>query len=88
MDYRCYDGFPSIAAAEKFFNQAKERYGMAGIVVYTPDDPIMKMGKGKHGCDKYPFVLMQEGWYIGGSGNYILELAHLAEKHGGSYQYS
>jgi hypothetical protein len=87
-DYRCYDEFPSVAAAEKFFKKAKDLYGVAGIVVYTPDDPVMQTGKGTHGDDNYPFVLMQEGWQVGGSANYILELATLAEKHGGRYKYS
>jgi hypothetical protein len=85
-DYRCYDRFPSIAAAEKFFSEAKDLYGVAGIVVYTPDDPIMKLAK--HGCDIYPFVLLQEGRQVGGSANYILELAQLAEQHEGVYEYS
>jgi hypothetical protein len=88
MDYRCYDKFPSVAAAEKFFTQAKEFYGVAGIVVYTPEDPVQNMGHGKHGVGNYPFVLMQEGWQVGSSSQYITELASLAEEHGGVYQYS
>jgi len=85
-DYRCYDEFPSIAAAENFLKDAHKIYGVVGIVVYTPYDPIMK--RAHHGCDDYPFVLLQEGWQEGGSADYILELAALAAKHGGVYKYS
>jgi hypothetical protein len=88
-DYRCYDMFLRVSAAEKFLKEANAKYGVVGIVVYTPNDPIMKQANGCHGCGNYPFVLLQEGWQEGGSGNYILELADLAEhRHGGRYAYS
>jgi hypothetical protein len=85
-DYRCYDSFPTVAAAENFLKDAYVLHGVVGIVVYTPNDPIMKLEH--HGCDVYPFVLLQEGWQEGGSANFIIQLFELVEKHGGSYKYS
>jgi hypothetical protein len=86
LEYRCYDNFPTVAAAENFLKDSSEMYGVVGVVVYTPNDPIMKSAP--HGCGVYPFVLLQQGYAEGGSGNFIIELAELAEKHGGVYQYS
>jgi hypothetical protein len=85
--YRCYDSFPSVAAAEKFFHEAVEMYGVDAehaVIVRAPGDPCPP----HEGSDSLPFVLLVKGWQPGGSGSHIVALAELAEKHGGSYAYS
>jgi hypothetical protein len=89
MDYRCYDGFVDADAAEKFLREAKDRYGVRGFVVASKEEHESRGVVLKYeGCGKYPFVLVEQGFGPGGSGNFIGELADLAKTFGAEYEYS
>ena len=84
VEYRCYDGFTNAEAAENFLRQATDRFGVIGLVVHSEEERVRREGLGK-----YPHVLINQGFCPGGSGNFIVELADLAEKtYGATYQYS